>query len=499
MEKPVAISIEPISQADWDSTPLSVRQVVADLTNRITQLEVAQQELQGAYELLQEQVKLNSTNSSQPPSKDRFKDRKPNRKTKSAKPHGGQAGHVGHDRPLYPVEMCEPVFDHYPEVCWQCGQALSGEDPAPFRAQVIEIPPIAPQITEHRVHQLVCAHCQAVNRADCPEVYRQSGYGERVVAHVALLSGIYRQSHRLVQQLLWDCFGVEIAVGTVQRLRQEASLAVAAAVDEVQQYVQSSPVVGVDETGFKQGNLDGQNPQQRKGWLWVVVTPLVTFFQVCLSRSQIAAQSVLGRNFDGIVISDRCGSYNWIDRSQRQLCWAHLKRDFIAIAERSGVSKALGEALLEQEKQLFQLWYQVRDGTLSRVDFIAAVEPIRARVKALLEQGANYPIAANAKTPLAKTVRTCANLLKFEPALWTFVTIAGVEPTNNDSERSLRPAVIWRQLSFGAQSQAGSRFVSRMLTVVTTLQAQDRSVLEYLVHAVRAARQNQPSPSLLPD
>jgi transposase len=103
------------------------------------------------------------------------------------------------------------------------------------------------------------------------------------------------------------------------------------------------------------------------------------------------------------------------------------------------------------------------------------------------------------KTPLAKTVRTCANLLKFEPALWPFGAVAGVASTNNDAERSLRPAVIWRQLSFGAQSQAGSRFVSRMLTVVTTLQAQDRSALDYLVQAVRAARQNQPPPFLLPD
>jgi transposase len=178
---------------------------------------------------------------------------------------------------------------------------------------------------------------------------------------------------------------------------------------------------------------------------------------------------------------------------------AHLKRDFIAIAERSGASKALGEAVLEQEKQLFQYWYHVRDGTLSRFGFIDAVVPIRARIKGLLEEGASYPITAQEKTPLAKTVRTCINLLKFEAALWTFVATEGGEPTNNASERALRPAVIWRQLSFGAQSEAGSTFVSRMLTVVTTLRAQNRSVLDYLVQATHAARRNQPSPSLLPD
>lgn len=499
MEEPLAYSIEQISQADWERTPLSVRQVVEELTRRINQLDAEQQQLRGAYELLQEQVKQNSTNSSQPPSKDRVKGFKPNRKPKSGKKHGGQMGHEGHERPLYPSEMCEEIIEHYPEGCWQCGNELSGEDPAPFRTQVVEIPEMVPQIREHRVHELVCEQCQARTRADCPEVYVQSGYGARVVAHVALLSGVYRQSHRLVQQMLWECFGVEMALGTVQRLRQEASLSLSDAVDAAQQYVQSSPVVGVDETGFKQGNLDGQNPQKSKGWLWVVVTPLVTFFQVCLSRSQVAAQTVLDRRFSGIVISDRCGSYNWIDIAQRQLCWAHLKRDFIAIAERSGVSKGLGEALLEQEKQLFQCWYQVREGTRSRLEFIDAVVPIRACVKALLEEGASYPITTQEKTPLAKTVRTCANLLKFEAALWTFVTTEGVEPTNNASERALRPAVIWRQLSFGSQSHSGSTFVSRMLTVVTTLRAQNRPVLDYLVQATLAARQNQPPPSLLPD
>jgi transposase len=367
MEAPLAHCIEQISPADWERTPLSVRQVLEELSRRVKQLDAEQQQLRGAYELLQEQVKVNSSNSSQPPSKDRVKGFKANRKTKSGKKHGGQVGHEGHERPLYPLEMCEEVIEHYPEICWQCGNELSGADPAPFRTQVVEIPEVVPHISEHRVHKLVCEQCHAVNRADCPEVYYQAGYGERVVAHVAVLSGVYRQSHRLVQQMLWECFGVEMGLGTVQRLRQEASLAVADAVDAAQQYVRSSEVVGVDETGFKQGNLDGKNPQKSKGWLWVVVTPWVTFFQVCLSRSQAAAQRVLGSSFSGIVISDRCGSYNWVDLAQRQVCWAHLKRDFIAIAERSGVSKALGEALLEQEQQLFQHWYQVREGTLSRL------------------------------------------------------------------------------------------------------------------------------------
>lgn len=272
----------------------------------------------------------------------------------------------------------------------------------------------------------------------------------------------------------------------------------AAAVESAQARVQAGAQVNIDETSFGQGNTDGKNPKGSKGWLWVVVTPLVSYFAVCLSRSGAVCQQLLGDAFVGIVGSDRFSAYNGPALQNRQLCWAHLKRDFTRIAERSGIAGELGKALLEQQRLLFEQWYRVRDGTLSRTEFGTCVEPIRKQIHQLLWQGASYDIAPNEKTPLAKTVRTCQQLLKVEPALWTFVTTEKVEPTNNAAERALRPAVLWRKNSFGSQSAEGSLFVSRMLTVVTSLRAQNRPVLEYLVQACRAARQNQSTPSLLP-
>ena len=224
-----------------------------------------------------------------------------------------------------------------------------------------------------------------------------------------------------------------------------------------------------DETSFAQGNADGGNPEGRKAWLWVAVTPLVTFFQVLLNRSQEAAQALLGKAFGGILTSDRHGGYNWVDLSRRQLCWAHLKREFIKISERPEVCSQLGEALVKQQEKLFELWHRVRDGTLARSEFREAAHQIREQVKTLLQEGADYEIGSQEKTPLAKTVRTCRQLLKVEPAMWLFVTTEGVEPTNNAAERAIRPAVLWRRTSFGSQSQTGSTFVARMLTVVTTL------------------------------
>jgi len=324
------------------------------------------------------------------------------------------------------------------------------------------------------------------------------GYGERLTAMVALLSGAYRLSYRQVCAVMDDLFGVRLSRGGIGRLRQEISDAVSPAVEEAKAYVQGQPVMHSDETSYPQGNRDGGNPQRTKGWLWVLVTPLVSFFEVVLSRSQATAKALIGEQFPGIVTSDRYSAYRWIEVSQWQVCWAHLKRDFTAMAERTGVSREIGEALLRRQRRLFRWWHRVRDGTRSRPDFIELVNPLRAGVKAELEAATALPIAKAEKTPLAKTIRTCQQLLQVEPALWTFVQTPGVEPTNNAAERALRPAVIWRRTSFGSQSIGGSRFVSRMLTVVTSLKAQHRDVLAFLSQTCAETRLNLPTPSLLP-
>jgi transposase len=142
------------------------------------------------------------------------------------------------------------------------------------------------------------------------------------------------------------------------------------------------------------------------------------------------------------------------------------------------------------EKQLFGLWYRVRDGTLPWADFQVARVPLLDRVGTLLREG-----AAGAE---AKPQRTCRNLVKLEAALWTFVWEADVAPTNHSAQRPLRRAVLGRRRSFGTQSGAGSQFVERSLTAVTTLRQQRRDVLEYLTAACAAAIRGEPAPSLLP-
>ncbi|NEQ87699.1 MAG: IS66 family transposase, partial [Moorea sp. SIO2I5] len=453
---------------------------------------------------IEEQLKQNSQNSSRPPSSDGFGQQDlsnpqtlKKKKKKKKKKSSSDASSLKTPK-LYPLEACSEVHSHVPDICQHCGEQLSGLDEQPLRHQIVDIPPLSAYVIEHQLHQLECSCCGRKNRAPLPAEVPSTGYGDRLAAVVAWLSVEHRQSHRMVKSLLATLFSVELSRGSINRIRHQVSEAVASPVEQAQQYVQGQAFVHSDETSFSQGNGDGLNPRHTKGWLWVLVTPLVIVFSVVLSRSQATAKALLGEDFKGILISDRYSAYNWLEVMHRQVCWAHLKRDLTAMAERSGVSKQIGEALLRRERRLFRWWHRVRDGTMSREQFVMAVEPLRIGLKTELEAAAAIPIANREKSPLAKTVRTARELLKLEAALWTFVYVPGVEPTNNAAERALRTAVIWRRTSFGSQSQAGSEFVSRILTVVTSLKAQQKNPLDYLTQAIRAQRLGLSAPSLLP-
>ncbi len=308
-------------------------------------------------------------------------------------------------------------------------------------------------------NKLECDCCGKKTRASLPKSVPSTGYGDRLAATVAWLKVEQRQSHRMIESLIATLLGVEISRGSIGRLRQQVSEAIAEPVKQAQKYVTRQNIVNSDETSFAQGNRDGNNAQKTKGWLWLLATKLVKVFSVVLSRSQKTFQELIGEDFKGTVISDRYSAYNVIDIEQRQLCWAHLKRDLTAIAERDGVSTKIGLALLRRESRLFRWWHRVRDGTMSREQFLEAAMALRAGFKAELETAAALPIALKEKSPLARTVRTARRLLKVEPALWTFLFVEGVEPTNNLAEQALRAAVIWRRTSFGSQSSE-AEFVS---------------------------------------
>jgi hypothetical protein len=499
MSEEIEIAGIKVPKADWEATPPSIRTLVLVMSERLKAQETRIQQQEERIRQLEERLNQTSKNSSKPPSSDGFGQSKSSQnqvKRRKAQEKGKSSPRQV--RKLQPSELCDQVREILPSVCSDCGAALSGYDARPHRHQEIELPPVEAMVIEYRLHQLSCAACGQQTRACLPTGVSPSGYGERLSALVSLLSGPYRQSYRQVCGLMDDLFGVSLSRGAVGRLRAEMSQALSVPVAAAKGYVQTQPVLHSDETGFVQGNRDGGNPSRTKGWMWVLVTPLVSLFEVVLSRSQQTAKDLIGEAYSGIVISDRYSAYGWIELAQWQVCWAHLKRDFTAMADRAGVSQETGEALLRRQRRLFRWWHRVRDGTLTRAQFTRQVAHLRRGIQATLAEAAALPIEPDEQSPLAKTVRTCRRLLKVEPALWTFVHTVGVEPTNNAAEQALRPAVIWRKTSFGAQSQSGSQFVARLLTVSTSLKAQGRNILDFLTQACWAARAGTEPPSLIP-
>jgi len=457
-----------ISAEDWAATPLAVRTLVMELLRRLAEVE----------------ARLNQTsrNSSQPPSSDPPQAKPRAVKAPTGRKSGGQPGHAGHGRKLKPEGEVDLIIDVRPERCGQCGTLLLGEDAAPERHQVTELPRPSPVVTEYRRHCLWCVACGARTQVEWPVTMPTGSFGPRVQATVGYLTGRIGASQREVQDILATLYQIEVSVGGIGALEQAVSTALATPVKEAERYVQRQPVRNADETSWRE--------KGKRRWLWISVTPLVTIFRLLKTRGATGAKELLEEVVWGIIGTDHYAGYHWIDPHQRQLCWAHLKREFVAWSERTGETARIGVALLAVEKQLFMLWYRVRDGTLAWADFQVAMQPLLVRVKTLLQEA-----VAGAD---AKAQGTCRNLLKREAALWTFVWEPGVEPTNNSAERPLRRAVLWRRRSFGTQSEAGSQFVERILTAVTTLRQQHRDVLDYLTVACAAAICKEPAPSLLP-
>jgi transposase len=492
-----------LTEEDWNHTPPAVQAVVITLYQlvQVLQAQVANLQaqvgaLQAEVAQLREQLGRNSQNSSQPPSADGPRAHpRPKRPPTGRKP-GGQAGHLGHGRKLIPVEQVPHVVDLKPTACDQCGALVLGEDAQPARRQVTDLPRVEPEVTEYRQHALKCLVCGARTAAEFPVGIPGGSCGPRLQATVGYLTGRIGVSQREVEEVLQTVFHTDLSLGSISAQEDQVSAALAEPVQAAQTYVQHQAVQNVDETSWRE--------KTKRAWLWISTTPLVTVFLILATRGATGAQQILGSVVQSVVGSDRWSGYTWLDPQRRQLCWAHLKRDFQALVERGGESERIGRALLEQVEKMFGLWHRVRDGTLSRADFQTAMQPIQTAVGDLLRKGAALACDTPGGPPPrsgghGQTRHTCKNLLKLEVALWTFVRIEGVEPTNNCAERGLRRAVLWRRRSFGTQSEDGSHFVERILTAVTTLRQQKRDVLDYLTQACAAATRGEPAPSLLPD
>ena len=323
--------------------------------------------------------------------------------------------------------------------------------------------------------------CGETTCAKLPVGVPQGQSGPRLMAFTALLMAYYRQSKRRTAEFLSTLLGQPCCPALTVKMQNQVTAALRPSYEALAAALPTQEQLNIDETGTKQEN--------GKAWLWTFVARMFTVFAVRATREATALTVFLGEEFRGIVTCDRAKMY-W-HLGQLQWCWAHLKRDFQAMIDGGDRrAKHLGWHLRHATCELFEHWADYRAGRITRAALVRRMGPVRRKVERLLLRGTQ---SGN------DDVRgTCRELYEHRQWLWTFLRHEGVEPTNNAGERSLRHAVIWRKLSFGTQSAAGSRFVETMLTIIETCRQQRRNAFAFVTSAVEAHLAHQSAPSLLP-
>jgi transposase len=466
-------------------------QFILDLAARVEQHEERLMRLEA-------QSRQDSRTSSRPPSSDppqtraqrraeaRAKAKELMRREGEPRKAGGQPGHRGAGRELRPEDQIDEIVDHYPQACGGCGRGFTAQERQPKRRfgrhQVAELPPISVIWTEHRTHQLRCRRCLARTSARLPDRVAACVFGPRLQAAVVTMTARHRVSRRGISELFGDLFGVTLSTGTVDAICQRASDALAGPHLQLQDWVLDQSAVHVDETGWR---TRGQGRA-----LWTATTRQAAVFVIAEHCNREQFNALVGTEYPGIVVSDRWNGYSHLDPARRQVCWSHLQRDFRRHADGLAEQKTFGERGRPLADQVFAAWRAYQHDHRDRDRLQAEIEPVQTELRQLLEE-------ASPKRRRNRWHRQFANnLLKVWPALWTFTTIDGIEPTNNPAERALRGPVIHRKLSLGTQTDNGERFAERALSAATTCRMQRRSLFAYLSELLAAHTRGDPFPAL---
>jgi transposase len=480
-----------------------LRREIEELRRQLAEKQRELAEKQRQIEDLQHQLAAthrNSTNSSKPPSSDGLagRPRVRGRQHKSKRKPGGQRGHLGHHRALVSRQQVNAIEVVLPEQCHHCGTSLPQQMEAatatgePRRHQVTEIPPIQAHITEYQFPQVVCGHCGEATQAALPQALRGQ-FGPQLTALIAYWTVVCRLPRRMVETMLADVLGITISLGSTQKAWEEVSQAVAEPVSDLQKQLPQQAVLNVDETGWRSNG--------EKRWMWALVAQPFVFYVVSATRGAEVLVGLLGAVFRGILCCDRWGVYFKYHEGRMQLCWAHLKRNILGIAEdaRSRSAQKFCRDALAIVARLFRLWYRFRGELRDRRGHPQPLDRRQLILQSIPLQRKLFALAQAHLEDGDREVRNLSTALFIHcHRLFTFLEEEGVEPTNNVAERSLRTAVQWRKISFGNRSRTGEIAVARLLTVTQTCKKQQRHVLGYLADAVRCHRRRVAAPSLLP-
>jgi transposase len=445
----------PFSDLDWAATPQPVKQYIEYLEQTIATLVGRIEQLEKRIEQLEARTKQNSQNSSKPPSSDSPFNKPKKQSKKGKRKRGAQKGHKGHQQQMLAPTETKIIL---PTIC-DCGRHEF--DPNTLRPyythQHIELPEIQMDVSHFILHKGKCKHCGKTVRAVVPTQY-QSGYGPRLSATIAELSGSHGASRQTVQDFCQSILGIPISVGGIQCILDRTSEALKPVYDEIARQARQADVNHVDETSwFQSGALN---------WLWTLANHTVAFFMVHPHRSKQAFDQLVD-GWKGILVSDNYGVYvNWVN--SRQTCLAHYIRKAKALIERDDKSIiGFGKSVLKHLQQLCH-WAKAPPSEKQWTKFYS-------------EFLLNLFLFESADDDAGRLARL---LLKEMNSLWVFLEENGVEPTNNRAERALRFGVLWRKRSNGTQSDKGNRWVERILSVKQTCRIKKLPMFPILVDAI---------------
>ena len=427
-------------------------------------------------------LRRDSSTSNKPPSSDSPGQRaeRPARPPSAKKP-GGQPGHEAHQRALLPDEQVTRRENRAPRRCRNCAASLAdAEEIEPLRHQVVETPRIAPDVTEYVLGRRRCAICETITAARLPQGAPHGMCGPRLMALIALLTGAYHMSRRTTATLLGDVLGVKLSLGTVSNVEGQVSDALAGAHAEALARVRQAKVKNLDATSWAQAG------ESRS--LWTFASRLATVFVITLTATTDVVRELVG-TVRGTLVTDRAPQFGFWAMEQRQICWAHLIRKFVAFSESTQPEvRKLGGALLLLSQVHLACWHRVRDGTQTRKGLQSLIGNLEPVFLGHLERAVELRLRG--------VSGVCANLLEHKQALFTYAFVGGVPTTNNHAERELRGFVLWRKQTAGTRSERGDRYAERVMTVVHTLRKQGCHVLSFLEQACANSLRAQPIPAV---
>jgi len=410
--------------------------------------------LQKRVKELEERLNLNSKNSSKPPSTD-------TKKNKQAPKGGAKKGHVGHFRKFLAQEKVTKWVISPLTACPYCGSKDLKKKTSQILQQ-IELPDIDPIVTQIECERAKCKECKKSLKALFPEEYQYSHFGPRLVTFIGMCSSVYRLSKRSIKELLEMIFKVNISLGSVPAQEKKLSKGLKPAYEKLKEQIDKASVAYVDETSFRE--------QAQTRYVWTASNKNITWLKVLPGRSIASLNHVRPRGDPGITVTDRYQVYAY---KKHQYCLAHIKRDLKKFAERESEDQSLAKRGLFELQEIFLATHLDCKKTMQQRVYYR-----KKRLEEIL-----LDILANGSDTFA---RFAERLLDRFQKLFFFTKHAEVECTNNIAERSLRHIVLWRKTSYGTQSEEGSRFMERAVSVWMTLKKQGKEVLPFFLQAYQS-------------